>query len=605
MNTPSVAMPACVTPPRPVPFCAGIDASAVHPVAGSIRYARAVGVQQAFAKSNPPNEYNRPPTARPCASEVAKGWPKPSLHVTAVHVAAGAISGMRTTTANPMAATSTDLGRVVTLGPPSASLSVSRRTPSAVIAAMRPKNVRTPEPRRRGHRPRASRRAGAAGDNHGLPGHDANVDRKRMTSTITALRRKRSLRGVRPSTGARLPGIEGLRAIAACSILVFHVWSLQPVPPTADLGLLDRFMPDLAFGVVLFFTLSGFLLYRPFAAAILRNDRRPGIVSYLRNRALRILPAYWVILLLCTALGSFLVWDSHGRLVTDRVLEADLLARAALFVQDYSPRTLLLGIGPAWSLAVEVVFYLALPLLVLLAAILARRAGTRTGRRWAVLAPPVLLLLAGLTGKAVTHFLVPSRLPYAGYDQNWHSVLERSFLCQADLFAFGMVVAVLRVDWEDELLRLPRWWRPAAAAGAVSAYAFTTDRFRYEQLSYSPANTLMAGAFAALLALVVLEAKGNRPSALVRVLEARPLVALGVISYSIFLWHEPLIRWLREHELLRSGSDGFATNLVLAGSITVVASATTYLLVEAPALRLKFRGQRRKSVPVGQVEAAP
>ncbi len=426
-----------------------------------------------------------------------------------------------------------------------------------------------------------------------------------MRPTISAVRRERSLSGVRPSTGARLPGIEGLRAIAACSIVVFHVWRLSPGPLTGQLGPLDRFMPDLSFGVVLFFTLSGFLLYRPFAAAILRNDRRPGIRSYLRNRALRILPAYWVILTLCSALGAVLFWDSNGGLVSGRVLEPGLLARAALFVQNYSPRTLLLGIGPAWSLAVEVVFYLALPLLVLLAAILARRAGTRTGRRWAVLTPAVLLLLVGLSGKAATHFLVPSRLPYAGYDQNWHSVLERSFWCQADLFAFGMLVAVLRVDWEDMLLRLPRWWRPAAAAGAVCAYAFTTSRFRYEQLSYSPANTLMAGAFAALLALVVLQKKGNPVSPLVRVLEARPLVALGVISYSIFLWHEPLIWWLRAHELLRSGSGGFATNLVLVGSVTIIASAMTYVLVEAPALRLKFRGQRRKTVPISQVEAAP
>jgi peptidoglycan/LPS O-acetylase OafA/YrhL len=363
-------------------------------------------------------------------------------------------------------------------------------------------------------------------------------------------------------------------------------------------------MPDLSFGVVLFFTLSGFLLYRPFAAAVLRKQRRPAFPRYLRNRALRILPAYWVILLLCVAIGSVSFWDAHGMLVSGRILDPLLVARAMLFLQDYSPRTILLGIAPAWSLAVEAVFYLTLPLLVLMASALARRARGRNGRVMAALAPAMLLLVVGLTGKAVADFLVPPRYAYAGWDQNWHSVIERSFGSQADLFAFGTAVAVLSVQWEDALLRLPRWWRPAAGIAALWAYAFTTWRFRFEQLSYSPANTLMAAACALLLALVVLQPQGARLTPLVRVLETRPLVALGVISYSIFLWHEPLIRWLGAHGMLRSGSGGFATNLALVAAVTIVASTATYLLVERPALRLKFHG-RRDVMPAHQAEAAP
>lgn len=424
--------------------------------------------------------------------------------------------------------------------------------------------------------------------------------------------RGRSLRdvglaGVRPSTGRRLPGIEGLRALAAGSVLVFHAWALTPASDRGVLGPLDRFMPDLTFGVVLFFTLSGFLLYRPFAAAIIRAEAVPSIRRYVRNRALRILPAYWIILLLCTALGSVLFWDSSGRLVSGRLLDARVLAQTALFLQDYTPTTLLSGIGPAWSLAVEVVFYCLLPLLVLGAAFLARRRTTRNGRRWSALAPAALLLVVGLSGKAAAKFLVPSTLPYAGYEQNWHSVLERSFWCQADLFSFGMAVAVLKVEWDDGNLQLPRRWGAAAAAAAVCSYLFTTARFRFEQLSYSPANTLMAAACGLLLALVVLQRSGARPSRLVRILEARPLVGFGVISYSVFLWHEPLIRWLGAHGVLQPGADGFVANVAVAGAVTVVASTATYVFVEAPALRLRFRGGRREQepVPAYQAEAAP
>ena len=414
------------------------------------------------------------------------------------------------------------------------------------------------------------------------------------------------LAGVRPSTGRRLPGIEGLRALAAGSILVFHTWDFTPRSGGGVLGSLDRFMPDLAFGVVLFFTLSGFLLYRPFAAGIIRADAVPSIRRYLRNRALRILPAYWVILLLCLALGSLLFWNSAGRLVNGRPLDLRVLTQSTLFLQDYTPRTVLSGIGPAWSLAVEVVFYCLLPLLVFGACALARGHTTRNGRTWCALAPAAALLVVGLSGKAAAKFLIPPAFPYAGYQQDWHSVLERSFWCQADLFSFGMAVAVLKVQWDDGMLRLPRRWQAVAAAGAIGGYIFTTARFRFEQLSYSPANTVMAVGCALLLALVVLQPPRARPSRFLRILETRALVGLGVISYSVFLWHEPLIRLLGAHDMLHSGAEGFIANLAIAGAITVIASTATYVFVEAPALRLKFRGERREqAVPSYQAEAAP
>jgi peptidoglycan/LPS O-acetylase OafA/YrhL len=416
----------------------------------------------------------------------------------------------------------------------------------------------------------------------------------------------RSGLAARPSSGARLPGIEGLRAIAASSILVLHVWTLAPGENGTLLGPLERFRPDLAFGVILFFTLSGFLLYRPFAAAIIRDASAPSIRRYFRNRALRILPAYWVILLLCAALGSLRYWDSSDRLVNGRLLDPAKLAGTAAFVQDYSPSTVSTGIGPAWSLAVEVVFYCSLPLLVLMAARLARGRGSRAGRRWAVLAPAVSILVVGLSGKAAAAFLVPPSSAYDGWQQNWHSVLERSFWCQADLFAFGMALAVVRTDWEDGLLRLPRAWRSSAFTLAAGIYILVTTTSRGQRLGHSPANTLIALACALVLALVVLTDSAS-PSRFVRILETRLFVAAGVVSYSIFLWHEPLILWLKHHGLTVAGPGGFVIDLAVVVVVTGIASMITYRFVEAPALRLRFRAGRAESTPVpaAQIEAAP
>jgi peptidoglycan/LPS O-acetylase OafA/YrhL len=415
---------------------------------------------------------------------------------------------------------------------------------------------------------------------------------------------------MRPSSGSRLAGIEGLRAIAAGSVLLVHTWGEASTKGVPDLGRIGLHFDDLSYGVVLFFTLSGFLLYRPFVAALLRNDPRPSFTRYLRNRALRILPAYWVILTICALVLGWTFVRHDSELSVGRLSDPVAFAQAALFVYDYHPSTVIIGIGPAWSLAVEVVFYLALPLLVVVAWVLAGRAQRFRRRVAAAFAPALILLVVGLAGKAVAGHVVPGSAS-SGWSDNWHSVVVRSFFCQADLFTFGMALAVLYSLREQKTLQLPRFWRLAAALGIVASYAAASRvSATGGQLNYSLYNTLMAFACGLLLALVVLPGRSaGKPSLLLRVLETPPLVAAGVISYSVFLWHEPLILGLRDYGLTFDGRAGFFANLALIMLITAVLSTATYLLVEAPALRLKFRRRQSRTeampVPVAQAEAAP
>lgn len=419
---------------------------------------------------------------------------------------------------------------------------------------------------------------------------------------------------IAPSSGRRLSGIEGLRAIAAAAILIYHCWRYSsPSGDGVHLGPADRVLSHLPVGVTLFFTLSGFLLYRPFAAALIRQQPPPSISAYLRNRALRILPAYWVVLLLSAViLQTTWIRHSSSDLETGNLASqpADL-ALTALFVQNYQPRTLLSGIGPAWSLAVEVIFYLALPLLALLAFAIGRRASTRGRRRFAALVPPVITLAVGLSGKALAMVVVPGQGPGAGWVADWHSVLERSFWGQADLFTFGMVVAILWVDADDRVLSAPRWWRQATAAALVVVGVLSSLARDLGWLNYYAYDALMAVACALLLALVVLPC-GNEPKRppLLRLMEAPPLVATGLISYSLFLWHEPLLWWLRDHHLMLDGAAGFVVNLLLLGAVSWLLAAMTYLCVERPALLRKAgvastaeRPQRLHEL--GQRQAAP
>src|SRR5689334_8731958 len=108
--------------------------------------------------------------------------------------------------------------------------------------------------------------------------------------------------------GRRAAGLDGLRALAALSVLCFHVWLYRFPDPTRirSAGLLDHVLSEFRLGLILFFVLSGYLLYRGFARAALRRDRPVDLRLYALRRAARILPAYYLAML-----GTFaLLWGA-------------------------------------------------------------------------------------------------------------------------------------------------------------------------------------------------------------------------------------------------------------------------------------------------------
>lgn len=404
-----------------------------------------------------------------------------------------------------------------------------------------------------------------------------------------------------PSTGRRIPGIEGLRAIAATSIVIYHVWG-SAAPDWEPIGLDGRLgvvMSNLALGVTLFFCLSGFLLYGPFAASLLRADRLPDWRAYGRNRALRILPAFWVCAVIAMLLLGLAV-QRDGSFARPSLRET---AQLFTFTMDWFPSTIGTTFPVTWSLAVEAVFYVVLPLLAAAAATLAASRWLRSRPRAAALLAPAALLALGLGTRFV--LIVGTD----GYDWSaWFGPLETGFLGQCDLFAYGMLVAVLRVEIADGRMTLPRHWRRVAGPAALAVLAVAFWKLPIdEQLTITPWNSAIAVAMSVLLAAVVLPPARPRPWTL-RVLEFPPLVALGVISYSVFLWHQPVIDGLREHGLTADGARGFVLNLAVVFAVTVAVSALSYRFVEAPALARKRsmrRVSRRPPAPPGTPPAAP
>jgi peptidoglycan/LPS O-acetylase OafA/YrhL len=389
----------------------------------------------------------------------------------------------------------------------------------------------------------------------------------------------------------RFPLFDSLRAIAALSVLGFHAGYIAFY--TADTPL-RQYTSHLDVGVTVFFLISGFLLYRPFVRARLRDAAPPATGPYAWRRFLRIVPAYWVALTVVT------IWLS-----IDGVFTASGIPRFYGFAQIYDAKTSLGGIGQAWTLCVEITFYAFLPLW----ALLMRR--VRGGVR-AELIALALLWLASLAYKVwALKQTGPTELNSAPYLQPLPNFLDQ--------FAVGMALAVLSVHVEMSE-RLPRWvetvrrhdWAPWLAAAFVFWIVSTQIGFSGELIQhYSRRMFLGRHELYTLIALgLILPAIFSEPGRGVagRVLNWRALSYLGLVSFGIYLYHYAVLQQMQDW--IGPGEGGpllvrFAIYLV-GGVIGATAIASlSYYLVERPSLRLKRLVSPPEPVERGEATEEP
>ncbi len=303
-------------------------------------------------------------------------------------------------------------------------------------------------------------------------------------------------------TRSFLPAVEGMRACAAMGVVFTHV-AFQTANSSGWYGrLFTRF--DLA--VAVFFALSGFLLWRGHAAAARGLRHRPPTAHYLRSRIVRIMPGYLVAVVVILALLP----DAHADLTV-------WLANLTL-TQVYVPLTLTAGLTQMWSLAVEVSFYLVLPLLALLA--------RRLPVNWRV--PAIAVLAVASFGWPA----LPWHLPFGVNQMNWLPALF-------SWFAAGMLLAELTVMPVGRMHRLARRrWVMATIAGVAFVIAATplagNIGLAPGTVSQVVVKTAMGAVVAgALLAPLVLDAPGTPH----RILGSTAMVTLGRWSYGLFIWH--------------------------------------------------------------------
>jgi peptidoglycan/LPS O-acetylase OafA/YrhL len=379
-----------------------------------------------------------------------------------------------------------------------------------------------------------------------------------------------------PGGHPRFPLFDSLRAIAALSVLVVHAAVITLAINNPYYGHFVRFLET---GVTVFFLISGFLLYRPFVAGRAGQARAPRIRDFARRRVLRIVPAYWLALIV------------FGIYPGIHVFTGDWWAYFG-FMQNYpvfklGPECQSIrgcGIGPAWSLAVEITFYAALPLY---AALMYRVARGRPRHQWIGIE---LAVLAALALGSVFVRLHALHDPNALY-------LARTLLGTFYWFALGMALAVASValHGREEQSRVVRFvterpgmswlaaavlysaislWLPATLAGVPTDLQFVTDYVGF-------------GIVAVLLLLPAIfgDNAGGLPR---RILANSTLAWLGLISYGIFLWHQPVMQALLLHNVMGWTGRPFPTLVAAAGVITIAGASLSYYLVERPFLRLKY-----------------
>ncbi len=379
-----------------------------------------------------------------------------------------------------------------------------------------------------------------------------------------------------PPSHPRFALIDGLRAVAALTVLAVHVALMTNAFGTPVVG---RLLAHLNIGVSIFFLISGFLLYRPFIAhRAAAGPAAPATRDYARRRILRIYPAYWF------ALAALVIVPGLTGVLGGQWLGMVALVHALPVYDTRACMDAPLGCGLAhtWSLVVELTFYAVLPLYVSGSERLSRGLSTR---RWM---QAQLVFLAILSVSSVM-------LRYGVSEPTLAKVVSGSFLGYIWWFALGMGTAVLSVGLGSAQPRPIRLivtrpalsWSLAAAAYVGLCVWLPASPFLFDREQELGAHVAFGGVAALLLVPVVFRAGPSRVPH--RLLENRYVAWLGLISYGIFLWHYAIAI-----ELGSAGLDlPFGLALPATIVLTVCAAAVSYYVVERPALRLKHRGPRR------------
>ena len=337
----------------------------------------------------------------------------------------------------------------------------------------------------------------------------------------------------------RIPTLDGFRAISIGLVALYHLFRTRGFPSPPVLAPWMRWLGEL--GVRVFFVISGYLI----TGLLLRELRATGKIAIGRfyfRRALRLFPAFYAFLLVVAVLeGAGVIALNPGD-----------LRSAATYTMNYhaNPSWWLIH---CWSLSVEEQFYLVWPATL---ALLGARRGLGVAAAFVVGGPAI---------RFATMHLFPADLD---------TIHDTTFGTIGDTIALGCLLSGFR----DQLGEHPLYRRYVGSAAALLGPALIVAAYAADVRLWRVRMTVGPSALNLGIALCLDWCLRNPRGAVGRLLDARPLVAIGVGSYSIYLWQELFLNRVAGSPLQR-----FPLNLACAGAV----AALSYFLVERPSLQLR------------------
>ena len=315
-----------------------------------------------------------------------------------------------------------------------------------------------------------------------------------------------------------------------------------------------------------FFSLSAFLISRPFVSAIADDRRLPRLGNYARNRVLRIVPAFWAAFTL-----TLIVYHSHAGSVWD-------VASVYAFAQVWHFSLISAYIDHGWTTNIEVLFYIGLPVAGVLLARAVRGRGTRDQRLLAVVAFALTVMAGSI---AVTGHPALGNPLGGPLGVLW-------------AFGPGVILACAEQRWGERLTGAERgrWIAYGLlAVGLVLLFVYSgTAPYRHRRLALiaSVAVPCLIGA-----PLVLQYATGR----CWRVLDNRFLQWLGERSYGFYLFHLILVFQLYKPVMSHFSSiwAGFLVGFVVLYPLALIAGHLSFTLIERPLLRLRMGGGGRRA----------
>lgn len=346
----------------------------------------------------------------------------------------------------------------------------------------------------------------------------------------------------RQTTHGRLPALDGIRGVAVAAVVVFHLW-----PSVAPGGFL---------GVSVFFTLSGFVITRSLMGEEASHGR-VSLVSFWSRRARRLLPASLV-----TLFAVAVVWTATGW--ADRDSGRDLLASLG---QVANWRFLATGrqygadhespVAHFWSLAIEEQFYLVAP--ILFVAFVARRR---------------LLTVSFVALGAVS---IAMSLRWAGDPE----VVYFSTFTRIGEIIVGVLLALVVVRSDGDARRVGARWADACGMAGMLVLAWSAIRSSLGADIWYRGGLLVFGLVSCAMIL------GALRGTVVKVfLSSRPLVALGAISYGVYLVHWPIDVAFRT-----AGVTQWLRPWISLG-VTVLVAAASHRWLERPVSEMRVAARR-------------